>query len=281
MLRRSSIRRSTDADLKAVLLWLEEQDRQGIEGNFWCNRGRIQYAYEQDELIVYIDGRSGDPVAFQLGGLVTPGILQVRHAYRDQGIGTRIVRHCIARAQRNNQPLLRIQCKPRTSIPFWKRMGFTLFDGKTGFDVDHSDIYAYRILEQKLPLPDGMQRASIRVRFFPEERKWLSEDKAAAFATFAPEAVLLEDGSIQLAERVCFHEYLFPKLACGGNDTVVEIDVDGVILYRDKAKYDEASAIGIQRCTNGFYIDAICKPSSKKRRSERHRGGRGPPSRCK
>lgn len=138
-------------------------------------------------------------------------------------------------------------------------MGFTLFEDKTRFDFDHSDIYAYRILAKNFPLPEGIPRASIRVRFFPEERKWLSEDKTAAFATFSPKAVLLENGSIQLAERVCFHEYLFPKLAHGGNDTVVEIDVEGSIIYCNKAKYDEASAIGIKRCINGFYIDAIRK----------------------
>ncbi len=140
-------------------------------------------------------------------------------------------------------------------------MGFKLCVGDTELDIDHSDIYAYRILGKKFLLPGSMPRASVRVSFFPAEKKWHPEDVTDAFETFSPEAVLLEDGSIQLAERVCFHEYRFPKLAHGGNDTVVEIDVEGSIIYCNKAKYDEASALGIKRCTNGFYIDVIRKPA--------------------
>ncbi len=141
-------------------------------------------------------------------------------------------------------------------------MGFKLCVSDTELDIDHSDIYAYRILGKKFLLPGNMPHVSIRVSFFPEEKKWHPEDMTDAFETFSPEAVLLEDGSIQLAERVCFHEYRFPKLAHGGNDTVVEIEVDGLILYCNKARYDQGKAIGVERCTNGFYIDAIRKRPS-------------------
>ena len=40
-------------------------------------------------------------------------------------------------------------------------------------------------------------------------------------------------------------------------DIVVEITVGGSRRYLDKAKYPEAKRLGLQRCTNGFYIDRI------------------------
>ena len=81
-------------------------------------------------MIVYVDGKTGSPVAFQMGCLLHPGILEVKHDMRGRGIGRKLVEYCIERARERNECILKIQCKPPTSIPFWKKMGFRLLDPK-------------------------------------------------------------------------------------------------------------------------------------------------------
>jgi hypothetical protein len=49
------------------------------------------------------------------------------------------------------------------------------------------------------------------------------------------------------------HEEAFPDI----RDVVVEIEVNGISRFIDKAKYEDAQQIGVMRCKNGFYIDNI------------------------
>jgi GNAT superfamily N-acetyltransferase len=125
--RRSTIRRSTDADIKAIYNWLVTQDAQELSGTFLCNWNLTEKCHHERELLVYIDGETSEPVAYQWGGLLQPGILEVRYDMRRKGIGKKLVERRIAQAYKLDQCLLLIQCKPSTSIPFWKSMGFTLF----------------------------------------------------------------------------------------------------------------------------------------------------------
>ena len=76
----SNIRKSADADIKAIRRWLEQEESQGTEGNFLCNWNLTLDAHSEGELLVYIDPASGEPVAYQWGALIQPGILQVRNA---------------------------------------------------------------------------------------------------------------------------------------------------------------------------------------------------------
>jgi GNAT superfamily N-acetyltransferase len=258
MARRASIRRSTDVDLDRILRWLKEESPIGVTGNFWCNRERIRDSHKQRDLIVYIDRDSREPVAFLLGGLVyEPGIMEVRHAYRGRGIGSRLVTDCISRARKKNQPLLFIQCMPTESLKFWKKMGFTPILGENDDLSGYRKVYAYRVLEHKFKVPEASKRVSVRVAFFHEKRKWPGEEETPPLAEFSPEAFLLEDGIIQLAERISFHERIFPRQPHGGNDTVVQIEIDEIVVYIDKARYEEAAVRGVRRCVNGYYIDSI------------------------
>lgn len=242
---RSSIRRATNADLDAIHTWLIEEDVQEVHGNFLCNWSLLERAHHDCELLVYVDGKTRLPVAFQLGRLIQPGILQVRYAYRGIGIGRKMVGRCIALAKKRDQCLLFIKCKPSTSIPFWEQMGFTLVENASGENC------AYQVIEKSLQLPPQGVVAAVVISFFPEERKW--ELTTKPYSVCSPQAMLAADGGVYLAQRVQFHEEAFPNV----RDVVVEIEVNGTCRFRDKAKYEEARRMGVTRCTNGYYIDVI------------------------
>ena len=240
---KSRIRRSTDADLRAIHAWLVDQEDKNVPGSFLCNWIQIKNSHKKGNLIVYVDGESKQPVAYQFGGLVHPGILEVRCDMRGKGIGSRLVRHRIAQARKHDQPFLVIQCEPSSSIPFWKRMGFTLNANESGKNL------AYRILEKKHRLPLNGTRVKVVVRFFQEYRKW--DEWISLCSVTMPDAVQTPDGVIHLDERVLFFCELHPD----SSDPFIEVDVANQIRFRGKAKYREAKALGVKRCDHGFFLD--------------------------
>lgn len=242
---KSRIRKSTDGDLHAIYTWLTEQDARKIPGTFLCNWGLTEKSHQEGKLLVYIDGVSELPVAYQWGSLLQPGILEVRHDMRGKGIGRKLVEHRIKQATKHNQCFLVIQCKPSSSIRFWQHMGFTLFNSTRG------ENFAFRVLEKKHQFPSKAAPVEVAIRFFPEERKWNA--KTPAYYAANPNAASTSEGIAHLAERVLFFSELHPD----SGDTVVEVEVEGNILICDKAKYPEARNIGVQRCDGGFYLDAV------------------------
>jgi GNAT superfamily N-acetyltransferase len=244
---RSSIRQSKPSDLDAIHKWLIEENDQGVHGNFLCNWSVIECSHRDGDLLVYADGKTGLLLAFQLGGLIRPGILQVRHAWRGAGIGRKMVQRCITLAAKRDQCLLYIECKPSTSIPFWQRMGFTLIERANG------NSNAFRVIDKPLRLPEQGVAVAVAIRFYPESRKWEPDTKPVAI--FCPPARLAPDGVVYLAYRVQFHKEAFPNVQDG--DVVIEIEVDGNCRFRDKAKYDKARQLGVTNCINGYYIDMV------------------------
>lgn len=244
---RSTIRRSTDSDLAAIHTWLSEEHGRDVPGNFLCNWNLTEECHEEGKLLVYVDGKAQIPVAYQWGGLIHSGILQVKEDFRGQGIGAKLVAHRIKQADKNNECILKIQCEPRASIPFWKKMGFTIFP-------ELNNVCAYRILKKTFPLPADGVCVNALIRFYPEDRKW-SKSAVEPLACFSPPAVRTTDNVVHLGERVAFFEDIYRQGTA--QDLVVEIEVDGNILCTEKAKYSEAQDRGIKRCLNGFYIDKI------------------------
>lgn len=242
---RSSIRHSTDVDMDEIYSWLVEEEVNGIHDNFLCNWSLTERCHQEGRLLVYIDGVSRSAVAYQWGRLVRPGILQVRNDMRGKGIGRKLVERCIADAYKRNNCLLHIHCKPTTSIPFWKTMGFEIF-------ADHNvNNHAYRILEIKHELPTKGCIVNSIIRFYPENRKW--DKLVAPYVTLTPLSVYTPDDIVHLGERVFFFNILYPEV----KNVIVEIEINGEIKYCDKAKYEKAHLIGLRDCANGFYIDTI------------------------
>src|SRR3569623_1440862 len=245
-LKRSSMRFANLRDLQAIHAWLVDEDRRDIEGNFLCNWSVIENAQRDRELLVFIDGASGLPIAFHLGGLVHPGILQVRKEYRRRGIGRKMVDRCASLAYKRDQCLLYIECTPSSSIPFWERMGFRLIEGSL-----NGKNFAYRFLKKEfLSRFEGYEVDAV-VRFYPDRRN--REESTDPYEAATPEARRTRDGVVHFSERVFFHSQLFPD----AGDVVVEIQLGGKQVFIDKAKYEEAKRMVVTRCSNGFYIDRL------------------------
>lgn len=240
-----TIRQSTRRDLEIVTAWLREQERQGISDTFCCNLEVIEIGHSKGRLVVYVDGRTDSPVAFQLGGLIYPGILEVRHDMRGRGIGRKLVEHCIQRARERNECILNIECTPSTSVPFWKKMGFRLLDPKAARPL------AYRIVDKRHQLPVNGVPAKVTIRFFRLEQMHTKGAKPCKLSR--PGAVRTPDGMIHLDQQVLFYPALYPNII----DAVVRIEVDGNTLCFEKAKYPLARRLGVQQCAHGFFIDRI------------------------
>lgn len=242
---RNSIRRSTNQDLADIRAWLEEEEEREVPGNFLCNFALIEAGHKRGELLVYIDGKLGRPAGYQLGGLIRPGILQVRQEYRRKGIGRKLVERCVSLALRREQPLLYITCEPPTSIPFWNAMGFTLLANRG------HPVAAYRVLGKSFVLPAPGEPIDVVVSFYTNERQW--NPGTAAVHSDSPAACLTPDHVVHLERRVALHEEIIE----GYGDAMVEITINGSRVYLDKAKYPESTRIGVKRCINGYFIDQI------------------------
>jgi GNAT superfamily N-acetyltransferase len=242
----SKIRRSTDSDLHDIFSWLTDQRIRGVEGTFLCNWKLTKGAHEKKELLVYVDGDRNEAVAYQWGGLIRPGILEVREDMRGRGIGKKLVSRRIDQAKRHNQNILLIQCKPSSSISFWERMGFTIIQHS-----DDGDNYAYCMLQKNNRLPPHGKPVKVVIRVYPENKKWDHSSLPHTVAT--PYALRTDDGVTHLGERVLITSLLDSESI----DAVVEIEIEDEIRYCDKARYQSASDIGIHHCTNGYYIDNI------------------------
>src|SRR3546814_12543260 len=80
---------STADDLKFILSWLEAEEDDTSNG-FWCNRGIVEDSHAEGGMLVLRE--DGVAVAFQLGALVRPGIIEVRPDCRGRGYGRKIGR---------------------------------------------------------------------------------------------------------------------------------------------------------------------------------------------
>lgn len=237
------IRKSTDIDIEVIHSWLVAQDKDEIEDSFLCNWNIVINSHNSNELIVYI--LNNQAVAFQLGGLLQPGILEVKKDKRFMGIGKRIVKRCIDQANKNNICALHIQCKPSISIPFWKSMGFTVFESNNSFFDDN---HAYMVLNKKLILPKEGIRIPIVIAVYPLSREW-DRDNTVAIEEFKVLGVKINNNRINLSERVVIID-----VGKMGGRYVIEAKSNEEILFSTRAKYCE---YGVERGENAFYIEHI------------------------
>ena len=207
------IRKSTDDDVESIHQWLKEQCSDSSCESLYVNWSLTLQAHKEGKLIVYIEPQSNEPVAYQWGDLVQPGILEVKKDKRNHGIGAKLVRHCIQNAIEQNICALHIQCKPSSSIPFWERIGFVIYNSSSN--------KAYKILEKDLALPGNAMNIPVCIRFYPECRNW--DENTTPIETFNQTAVQTPDDVIHLKRRIC----VFNSLDIWKNDVVVEIVVDG------------------------------------------------------
>jgi len=240
------IRWSNSHDVQQIHDWLQEEEALEVHGNFLCNWNLTRQCHEEGRLLVLIDEIKGIPVAYQWGQLLSSGILQVRNGWRGNGLGRLVVEHCVELALQQDEMVLQVECKPSSSIPFWEAMGFTIVEGEFGKNAK-----GFRVLSKNLALPPGGRPILATISSFPEERNW--QDNVPAIASYHLNAIVADDGKVYLAERASFPK-CFRRMS---RDPVIEIIVEGKLVYRDKAKYQGAQDHGVKWCRNGFYIDVV------------------------
>lgn len=233
---------STDADLSFILAWLKTEDAETGEG-FWCNRRIVEAHHAEGDLLILRE--DGKAVAFQLGALVQPGIMEVRPDCRGRGYGRMLAERRLKEAWEKDLCLLHIECTPITSRPFWERMGFTV-DPLSGND-------AFMVLSKRVDLDSSLPQVQVKISFFPE-RALYNHPRPAPLSVWQPDAVRLDDGTIELGQRVVGY-----KRPLAPGDLVVEIVVNGKVIFFDKAKRDRAYELGLeqQAATGAWYMDCI------------------------
>lgn len=242
-----TLKKSTDQDLSFILDWLQQEHAENEEGEgFWNNRDIISNTHASGDMHVLVD--EGEVVAFFCGPVRGPDILEVRPDMRCRGYGRMAAEKCIEIARSSDVCVMQIECQPSSSIPFWKKMGFELFEGRVG---SYGSRYAYLVLNRRHELPEGTHR-QVLIEFLPERVKY--ESGVLPFSSVSLTGIEDRSGVIHLPERaICFSPSMEKN-----SDPLVRLTLDGKEIHFDKAKYKESRDICISRgpCYT-FYVDRI------------------------
>ena len=234
---------ATEDDLRLILGWLQREYEEDGEG-FWCNRGVITRSFHEDHNL-WVIREAGEAVAFQVGDYGTD-IVCVRKDRRGRGYGTTFVHFSVDRALEDDVNVLKGECSPTSSLPFWEKMGFERYEDPNAW------VAVRRVLHRDHDIPVDLPEVEVIVSFYPEDAIYLSE--VSPFKVHRLIGGLLDSGKVRLPCRVIgLTDGAYPK------DLVVKVEAGGVQLCFCKAKYDEAQAVGVQRGRESasYYIDEV------------------------
>lgn len=199
-------------------------------------------------MLVWEDATTRMPVAYFWGSLHShDSVLEIQPAYRRKGIGRAFVEHLMDMSREQGEPLLEIECAPETSKAFWTMMGFDVFEH--GWTLYGPQLIGQQILRLPRELPEGSQ-IPVTVAFLPESAAY-DDSTVTPLVQHALVGVAASSGKIALSERVAYFDF------DDGKDLVIEIVVAGKRVYRSKAKYSEAKALGVAPCKRGFAVDTL------------------------
>jgi GNAT superfamily N-acetyltransferase len=240
MTSNGKVRPATAVDMAIIEAWLPK-DRS--VGTLAANWNLTMEKFGEGRVSVWEDDISHAPVAYCWGSLNShDSILEVKPDCRGRGVGRALAEFMLERSIASGEPLLEIQIAPESSEPFWQAMGFETY-------WERDSCYGRRTLKLCRSVPAGNRRPVV-VTFLPKEAAWTPDVEALAVYQLDGVEVPAE-GKIVLDTPVAHFD--LPD----GDDLVVEVAVCGVRLYRDKAKYKTGTAVGIQRCKNGFIINEV------------------------
>lgn len=117
------IRLASKTDLDNIKIWLEDEYKKYGEG-FFVNVDVIEKYFEKKELFVCI--YNNFPAGFITGPFDGPSILNVKKGYKRRGIGKKLFKYFLDEAKKQHINVIKIQCKPESSIKFWETMGFSI-----------------------------------------------------------------------------------------------------------------------------------------------------------
>ena len=222
------IRRATQQDLAAVMAWLSRENDEGVDGCFWCHSDIIKSSQAQGDLRVLLE--NGQPVAFATGLI---GIVEVRSDRRRKGLGARLVKDCMKLPRDPDLPGIYIECKPHTSVPFWKRMGFHILPEAQG------RINAFQLIPLRHNLPELKPTTTVRIQIESEDTNTPVEVQAAE----------IEPGRWQLQER-------FAAYTPNRSDTLVTVHLGGRIVY-DQKKVKYLGGVGFNHGGTFCWLDVL------------------------
>lgn len=239
-------------DLKEVLRWTKEDDAAG-HVSFYCNRDIIVECHAEGMLHVLADPVTDRPIGYLADGNYQAYLLQVKFDVRKNRHGTTLVNYLIDLWRRKQDAsYLDLQCEPPECSEFWKRMGFTTYKRMMG---SGEQTRAFIKLPRHFELSSHAKPVDVRITFYPERVMYSSDTEVEPLLAVKPRAEMVHDGVVQLSERVSVFAGQYPYSI---EDVVVAVEVDGSEIYRNKAKYSKAAALGFQgEGDRSWFIDQI------------------------
>jgi hypothetical protein len=147
--------------------------------------------------------------------------------------------------------VLSVECEPKESLGFWQSMGFAEFEKSE----QSGSVQARRVLSRIFKLPSYVSPVNVMVAFYPESAIHGSRKTVLPMVEHRVVGVRADDASIMLGERIIgLSDYGSEK-----GDTVVKIEVEGIVHCFCKAKHEPAQLSGVQRDWLGgtYFIDTV------------------------
>ena len=246
------IRLATADDLSKVEGWLPEEVN-GQHG-FIHNIQMIREAQAKRKMLVYV--ASGAPVGFLTEGISLSSILQVKSGCKKKGIGRLLVEHALQQEEKEGKPIQVIQCSPRESTQFWRRVGFNYYQPRID-DRRNENIFMYHTSEKNYDLRSDSEIQSILISVY-------SSHALHQNSTIIPNKVNHALANIDINEcknsfTLTLDHRIFVVDEPMLEGAVVKIEWSGKTLFFDKAKRSDAEKLGLHASRNstGWYIDTI------------------------
>ena len=235
---------ATEDDLRVILGWLEREYEEDGDG-FWCNRCVIDRSFRKYHDL-WVIREEGEAVAFQVGKYGTE-IVCVRKDRKRRGYGTTFARYSVDRALEDDMNVLKGECSPTCSLPFWEKMGFERYKD---FNAP-TQVTVRRVLHRHHEVPIDLPKVEVVVSFYPEDATYTSG--VSPFSVHRLTGGQFDGGIVLPCRVIGLTDDAHPK------DLVVKVEAGGVELCFCKAKHDEAQAVGVRRGQDGasYYIDEI------------------------
>lgn len=246
--RTYGLRSATSEDLRFIEEWLVRE----ADGNsgFIHNWPMIEEAQKEGHMLVF--EASEGVVGFLTCGISRSSILQVKSDYLRRGIGRALVERGIADEVAAENPIQVIQCEPKSSTAFWRRMGFKYYRQRNNDPNEHS-VYMYHVSELEFPKVDTAGGIPVTVLVYPSDVLFTRREVIPDQMHYALAEYDSQRDTLLLDHRICVVDEGVLK------DAVVEVRALGRTRFFDMAKRELAFEIGFMQCKNyqGWYIDEI------------------------
>lgn len=148
--------------------WLKnEKNTKGQ--SFDCNLSKIKYALDNNNLLVMSENK---PIGFSALSNKGIEILNIKQDFQKRGYGRQLVDKSINILKERGSHLVLIECNPETSIPFWKKMGFT-FDHSEKHGAETASYYSKKIEHLFQEKPHFIAKTEyLTIALYSKEKEW-------------------------------------------------------------------------------------------------------------